>query len=73
MQIVSVLACVVVFCTTYALILPAITMTGTTWCGYEAHEHGESCYEKTVSDLFDSDLYVSYFFLRRDGRQGRRL
>lgn len=35
---------VVVFCTTYALILPAITMEQEAICGYEAHRHGESCY-----------------------------
>lgn len=43
----SVLAClaaVVVFCTTYALILPAITMN---WaCGLEAHTHGEACFDE---------------------------
>ena len=36
--IVQAMACLVVFCTTYALILPAITME-TTWCGLEAHPH----------------------------------
>lgn len=41
---VRVLTAVVVFCTTYALILPAITMDGETICGIEAHEHTESCY-----------------------------
>ena len=30
---VTVLSCLVVFCTTYALILPAITMTGKPFCG----------------------------------------
>lgn len=41
---VRVMAAVVVFCTTYALILPAITMERQTVCGMEAHEHDESCY-----------------------------
>ena len=45
-RIITVLACVVVFCTTYALILPAITMTGDTFCGKEAHRHSGECYEK---------------------------
>lgn len=45
---VSVLACVVVFCTTYALILPAITMGKTTYCGIEAHQHNAECYEKVL-------------------------
>lgn len=43
---VSVLACIVVFCTTYALILPALTMEKTVYCGSEAHQHGPECYEK---------------------------
>jgi len=44
-KIVSVLACVVVFYTTYALILPAITLTGKTYCGIEEHAHSDSCYK----------------------------
>ena len=42
---VSVMACVVVFCVTYALILPAITMEKDTFCGVEAHVHEDQCYE----------------------------
>ena len=38
----------VVFCTTYALILPAITMEDKTICGAVEHLHDESCY--SVSD-----------------------
>jgi len=37
------LAAVVIFCTTYALILPAITMTRDTICGMEEHTHQQSC------------------------------
>ena len=48
-KIVRVMACVVVFCTTYALILPAITMEKNP-CDLEEHTHSESCYEKVVSD-----------------------
>lgn len=44
-NIVRVMACIVVFCTTYALILPAITMERTQ-CGLSEHTHSESCYEK---------------------------
>ena len=40
---VGALACVVVFCTTYALILPAITLERTA-CGQEEHTHTEECY-----------------------------
>ncbi|MDE7262474.1 MAG: hypothetical protein K2N78_10535, partial [Oscillospiraceae bacterium] len=38
------LAAVVVFCTTYALILPAITMSNDPICGFEAHVHDDSCW-----------------------------
>ena len=43
-KIVSTLAAITVFCTTYALILPAITVNSDTYCGMEEHEHTESCY-----------------------------
>ena len=45
-KVVMVLACVVVFCTTYALILPAITTPTETYCGVEEHVHEDSCYEQ---------------------------
>lgn len=55
-KIVSVLACIVVFCTTYALILPAITMESPTlYCGLDEHTHGESCYEKNITCAAESD------------------
>lgn len=44
-KLVRLMACVVVFCTTYALILPAITMEQQYICGMESHEHGEDCYD----------------------------
>lgn len=47
-KLVSVLCCVVVFCTTYALILPAITMERETICGIQEHQHSDSCYTKQV-------------------------
>lgn len=43
-RIVSVLACIVVFCTTYALILPALTLEKDAECGLEEHTHTEACY-----------------------------
>ena len=43
-QIVSILSCIVVFCTTYALILPAVTLSTDTYCGKEEHTHWEKCY-----------------------------
>ena len=43
-KFVRVLAGGVVFCTTYALILPAITMEEDIFCGIEEHVHTEECY-----------------------------
>lgn len=43
-KIVSILGCFVVFCTTYALILPAITMDQGTICGMIEHQHTSDCY-----------------------------
>ena len=42
---VSILACLVVFCTVYALILPALTAEADIYCGKEEHTHTEDCYE----------------------------
>lgn len=42
-RLLTVLCSVVVFCTTYALILPAITMENT--CPWQEHTHTEACYE----------------------------
>ena len=50
------LAAVVVFCTTYALILPAITMAQQTYCGMEEHRHGDECYETVL--LCDKEFDV---------------
>ena len=43
-RLVGALAAFVVFCTTYALILPAVTLSGETHCGKEEHTHTEDCY-----------------------------
>lgn len=51
-QVVSAMAAVVVFVTTYVLILPAITMENDPVCGQEAHEHEEACFElRTASEI----------------------
>ena len=42
--LVRVMACLVVFCTTYALILPVITLEQKQKCIYEEHIHTDSCY-----------------------------
>lgn len=48
-RVVTVLSCIVVSCTTYALILPAITMTQQTFCGKQTHVHTpEDCYERVL-------------------------
>ncbi|MEE0264423.1 MAG: Cna B-type domain-containing protein, partial [Acutalibacteraceae bacterium] len=49
-RVVSVLIAIVVFCTVYALILPAITMAKRPICGIEPHTHSEQCYQSTVSE-----------------------
>lgn len=48
-KVVMVLACITVFCTTYALILPAITMETSpdVICGLEEHTHTNDCYTRT--------------------------
>lgn len=43
-KFVRVMACVVVFCTTYALILPAITVEQEYLCGMQDHTHDQECY-----------------------------
>ena len=45
---VSGIAAVVVFVTTYALVLPAITMESQAACGIEAHQHDDSCYTENL-------------------------
>ena len=46
-KVVTTMAGVVVFCTTYALILPAITLEQEAFCGLEEHTHTEACYTQT--------------------------
>ncbi len=58
-HIVRFLACVVVFCTTYALILPAITMQRKTVCGLTEHSHSDDCYAlKLVCGLEEDEGHV---------------
>ena len=47
-RFVSITAAVVVFITTYALVLPAITMEEEALCGIPAHQHDDSCYERML-------------------------
>ena len=48
-KLVTALACVVVFCTTYALILLAVTMERETFCGYTEHTHTDACYSQVLT------------------------
>ena len=48
-QVTTCLAAVVVFCTTYALILPAITLEKQ--CEIPEHTHTEACYTSEQGDL----------------------
>ena len=54
-RIVSGMACVVVFCTVYALILPAITLEKDPVCGMVEHTHTEECY--AVETVWPSTEY----------------
>lgn len=47
---VTILACVVVFCTAYALILPAITLEKKPQCGKIEHTHTEECYTQVTGE-----------------------
>ena len=45
---VSLVAAFLVFVTTYALVLPAITLEKTASCGMDEHQHSDSCYESVL-------------------------
>ena len=49
---VRIMTMIVVFCTTYALILPAITWEEAPVCGLEEHIHGPDCYEAVEAEVF---------------------
>lgn len=62
-RLVSILSCIVVFCTTYALILPAVTLERDDivyYCGKEEHQHTDECYEspkdKPLCGLKDGEM-----------------
>ena len=44
----TVISALIVFVIVYALILPAIAMNEETYCGLDAHEHSDSCYEQVL-------------------------
>lgn len=49
-KVLRVLSCIVVFCTVYALIIPAITQERNTYCGKEEHIHDEACYAQVTGE-----------------------
>jgi len=55
-RVISVLGCAVVFCVTYALVLPAITEEKEVYCGMEEHVHDDSCYSRLVTEEADPQL-----------------
>ncbi len=57
-RIAMMLAVLIVFSTTYALILPAITMKSeSVFCGIEEHEHVLSCYADVDADVESQTVY----------------
>ena len=48
-RFVSGCAAVIVFVTTYALVLPAITMESQADCGIEEHQHDDACYTEVLT------------------------
>ena len=50
-------ACLVVFCTVYTLILPAMTLEQEAFCGDPAHEHTLACYSDPQADTEDAAVW----------------
>lgn len=59
-KVVGALACVVVFCTTYLLVLPVITMEKPTYCGYETHTHTAECYLEESQLICGSEEQIGH-------------
>lgn len=58
-KVVGVLAAIVVFTTTYALIIPAITENAVAHCGMEEHTHTDECYgDVLVCELEEGEGHV---------------
>jgi len=55
---VRIMTMIVVFCTTYALILPAITWEEAPVCGLEEHIHGPDCYEAVEAEVVAAEEVV---------------
>uniref|UniRef100_UPI0023EFD24E SpaA isopeptide-forming pilin-related protein n=1 Tax=Faecalibaculum rodentium TaxID=1702221 RepID=UPI0023EFD24E len=61
-RMVRILSCIVVFCTTYALILPAITQEAQAYCGSSEHKHTEQCYKEILSCTREEHVYSEECF-----------
>ena len=48
-RLISTVGAVVVFVTTYALVLPAITLEINAGCGIEEHQHDDSCWTEVLT------------------------
>lgn len=58
-MVVTCMAAVVVFCTAYALLLPAITQERPRFCGLEEHTHSAECYQYgAVAMPCDPSLHI---------------
>lgn len=57
-RVLMAVAVLIVFVTTYVLILPAITMSHETFCGQE-HEHEQMCYSNPAADVESVDIWES--------------
>ncbi len=66
-RVVAGFAAVVVFITTYALILPALTQERESFCGIEPHTHGEECYYTPTRELSCTLSLHSHSEQCRDG------
>ncbi len=51
LRVLCVMAAIVVFITTYALILPGITQERQSYCGCTEHTHGDACYAQPEREL----------------------
>ena len=49
-RLLVIMGCLVVFCTTYFLILPALTLGNEALCGIEEHQHDENCYMQHIQE-----------------------
>ena len=65
-RVLSVGAAITIFCTTYALILPAITMTKDPLCGMKEHTHTAQCYAKTAESALLACTADGHLLLAED-------